>query len=55
MNTASDSEWALFCSTTLKAHETRWTKKLEDYDHSEPAKEEKNEEDLLDAPPANEF
>lgn len=59
MNNASDSEWARFCNSTLKAHETKWTKKLEDYDHSEPAKEavpEAKEEDLGEtSPPLNEF
>lgn len=28
----ADVEWTKFCNGTLKVHETKWTKKLEEYE-----------------------
>jgi hypothetical protein len=28
----ADVEWTKFCNSTLKVHETKWTKKLEEYE-----------------------
>jgi hypothetical protein len=43
----NDADWQQFCQTTLNTYETKWTKKLEDYDDVES--EHKTEENAYDA------
>lgn len=42
----NDEDWQRFCQTTLKAWETKWTKKLEDYDDVSEQKTEEHTHEI---------
>lgn len=41
-----DPEWKAFCDSVVHQHETKWTKKLEDYNKEEYGEEEVSEEEF---------